>query len=190
MAKQSRTFHAIEETRQKAVKIRIEQSDRNAVWFPLHRVELDEESRTLSATPKLWTEKDAVRNTDFAAERRAELAEKKARAQEPVLLGKVSWSESGKAGYISVDMVEEITDLEKTARAFFPKSMMTPAGKTYTVPRWLFEAKAREAVYQWVSARGTKGVDHLGGAVLSAFMAGEQIEVSYGDLLQAQARAA
>lgn len=65
-----RSYHEIIENRPKAVLIRLSPDAPAAVWFPRARIEIDEQEKTVAATEKLWAEKDAVGNRDFAAEKR------------------------------------------------------------------------------------------------------------------------
>tara|TARA_R100000808_G_scaffold5606_1_gene16911 strand:- start:383 stop:730 length:348 start_codon:yes stop_codon:yes gene_type:complete len=78
----------------------------------------------------------------------------------------------GKAVFLSGHVDSEATDQELRVRKFyFPLSQCELIDDEYHCPLWLAEAKAAEVVYQWVSNRGMKGIDHLGGAALSASFA-------------------
>ena len=77
----------------------------------------------------------------------------------------------GKAVFLSGYVASEATDQESRRQFYFPLSQCRLIDDEYHCPLWLAEAKAAEGVYQWVSNRGIKGIDHLGGAALSASFA-------------------
>ena len=73
-------------------------------------------------------------------------------------------------GYVASDKI--VGSARALVRQFyFPLSQCELIDNEYHCPLWLAEAKAAEGVYQWVSNRSVKGIDHLGGAALSASFA-------------------
>ena len=185
MTKITRQFVSIEKFRPKAVKIRLDETDLTAVWFPLHRIVLDENNKTISATPKLWEQKDVEKNVDMAAE-----AEKRKAYQNAMIpIGEAEITESGKAGWVECFVEEEITDQTSRRRAYFPVSMMETKNGQMAVPRWLLRAKAKEAVYNFASHSGRKGIRNLGGAFFTARIGDESVTVGFDDLVEEERRA-
>tara|TARA_R110000824_G_scaffold100003_5_gene237738 strand:- start:1231 stop:1809 length:579 start_codon:yes stop_codon:yes gene_type:complete len=189
MTKLARKFHEIERHTAKAVLVRIERTDESAVWFPKHRVDLDEDAQSIAATEKLWAEKDPQRAVNFRETKRQEETDRREYNNELVLVGELELSASGKAGFINVSVDEEITDQVANRRAYFPMSQVTvDADGVAHVPRWLIQAKAGEIVYEWTSNRGSKGIDHLGGAAFAVHFPSETVSVSQMDLYRARDR--
>ena len=185
----TRTYHSIKQRRPKAVLIHLEAADASAVWFPLHRIDLDENAGTVSCTDKLWATKDAERNRDWRAEKDAERKTQREAASEMLPLEGACLTESGKAIFIEGYVDEEATDIEARRRFFFPSSMcQQDADGTYRAPAWLIQAKAAEVVYEYVSSRGSKGIDHLHGAFFQAHFAGYSIEATMAMLKKAEER--
>jgi len=189
--KTARSYHEIVDRRPKAVRVLLEQADRNAVWFPLHRVELDEDAKTIAATAKLWEEKDPARARDFGEEKRAEREAARARECELLpLAGARRYSE--KSIVVDGSLDEECSDQEIRRRFFFPLSQCeekdVDGEVVYHAPAWLIEAKAAEAIFEWVSNRGRKGVDHLGGALLQAHFGSHSIPVNVARLRRVRDR--
>ena len=137
--------------------------------------------------------------SDVSAERQAELdAEKAAWAAEknaPVVIGPGELHSSGKSVVVNVFVDLESTDQSSTRRAFFPLSQVTETDGVYGAPPWLARIKAADAAYYWLSLGGRKGVDHFGGAGITATYRGDEHEatsygVSVSDLRDAADRAA
>lgn len=85
----------------------------------------------------------------------------------------------GKALLLQGEVAEECSDQTSSKNIYFPLSQCRKNTEgEYECPEWLAKAKAADAVYQWVSKRGTKGIDHLIGAALTAEFAGHLFFVS------------
>lgn len=132
MSKETHNYHAIEEFRPKAVKVRLAEGDRNAVWLPRARIALDEDAGVIAATPKLWADKDADRNRDFSGER-------KARDNEIIALAAPAW-ESPRAIGIDCLLVEVNIESVRRVRFFVPRNLYSGGG----CPHWYLSKKARE----------------------------------------------
>lgn len=93
----------------------------------------------------------------------------------------------GKALILDSTVAVEATDQTVGRKIYIPLSQcrIDDDGE-YQCPKWLAQAKAGDAVYQWVSRRGQKGIDHLGGAGLTASFAGETYYVDLYDLQKAE----
>ena len=79
----------------------------------------------------------------------------------------------GKAIYLKGEVAEECSDQTSSRDIYFPLSQCRKNTEgDYECPEWLAKAKAADTVYQWISKRGTKGIDHLLGAALTAEFAG------------------
>lgn len=128
------TFTEIVERRAKAVRVRLNATDRSPVWLPLHRVTLDEAARTVTMSQKLAAEKLADAGRDFAAEKRAE-------RDEMIALAPAAW-ENEKAIGIDCEVVCVHTDQARRTRVFLPKSHVRDG----MAPRWLIEAKISETI--------------------------------------------
>ena len=136
MAKAKKTtikIHEVLETREKAIKVLINKDDLNPVWFPLHRIEIDHEADTFTATTKLIEEKLAEAALDKKAQAKAD-------ADELLPLWETPEWESERA--IGIDVVIRFfgTNAEKKQRVFIPKSQV----KNGCAPRWLVHAKVDE----------------------------------------------
>ena len=131
MPKIARKYHTIEETRPKAVRVRVAENDRNAVWFPLHRIELDEAAGMLAATEKLWADKDADRNRDFAGERRA-------RDNEIIPLTPPAWENDRSIG-IDGHLTEVNVHHTKRVRIFVPRKLYRNGG----IPAWCLKREVQ-----------------------------------------------
>ena len=179
----SRKYHSIERRTKKAVLVRLQETDKNAVWFPNFRITLDEDEQTIACTQKLWDEKDPVADKDFKAEAREAAAKRRAHNDEMI---HIDWptklTESGKAVRVYGAVVADNLDQASNWTFFFPLSVVDYTDKELRVPRWLLKAKAVESVYSWVSHRGRKGIDHMGGVVLKAEIGDQEIMVYQGDL--------
>ena len=109
---------------------------------------------------------------------------------EQVILHGASVHPGGKALIVSGTVASEATDQAASRKVYFPLSQcrVNDDGE-YVCPQWLARAKAGDAVYQWVSRRGLKGIDHLGGAGLTASFAGRTYWVDLHDLRKAESYA-
>lgn len=188
MAKEKHTYLEIEQRRPKAILVRLDQDDSSPVWFPLFRVELDEAAQTIACTPKLWEEKQADRNRDWQGERDQKRQAAAEQAQELLPLTNVEFSESGKALYVDGCLDEEVTDAEVSRRFYFPVSQIKVIDDVHHVPRWLAKAKAGEVAYEFLSNRGSKGIDHLGGSCWQAHFCGHSFFVTRDMLYKAKER--
>ena len=186
--KHARKYEKIERFTKKAVLIWINSDDRNPVWFPLSRIDLDQTGETVAATEKLWAEKDADRNRDFGGERQAAREAKFEAGKELVEIGG-ELHPGGKAVVVHGSVDEVVSDQEASRRFYFPLSQCTYQDGTFFAPRWLVEAKSAEVVYGWVSRRGTKGIDHMAGAVLTATINNTTTSVDHAALRKAERRA-
>jgi hypothetical protein len=187
--KTTRPYHSIKQRRPKAVLIHLEAADASAVWLPLHRIDLDEAAGTVACTETLWAEKDAERTRDWRAEKEAERKAQREAGDKMVSLEGASLTESGKAIFVEGHVDEEVTDIEARRRFFFPLSMCQQADDgTYQAPAWLVQAKAAEVVYEYVSSRGRKGIDHLHGTHWQAHIAGHIIETTMAMLKKAEGK--
>ena len=131
--------------------------------------------------------------SDVSAERKAEIdAEKAAWLAEkntPVAVGRGEPHPGGKSVAVDVFISLEATDQAATRRAFFPLSMLTEVDGGYAVAPWLAKIKAADAAYYWLSNGGRSGIDHLGGAGITAqFGSGLTYSISLGDLIEAAGR--
>jgi hypothetical protein len=183
------TYHAIEQRRPKAILVRLDVNDPNAVWLPLHRIEIDESAGTVACTDKLWQEKNADRQRDWRAEKDAQRKAQRDAASEMLPLGGAILTESGKAIFVAGVIDEEVTDIEKSRRFYFPLSQCQEIEGVWHTPAWLLNAKAAEVVYDFVSNRGSKGIDHLAGTYWQAHFAEMSIAVTMPMLHKAAARA-
>ena len=123
---------------------------------------------------------------DIAAEKTAWAAERNT----PVVIGAGEVQPSGKSVLISIDVT--IGQQSAACRAFFPISTVTEADGEYSAPPWLAKIKATDAAYYWLSDRGTKGVDHLGGArdgIDAVYGSGLSYDLGWQDLQEAKERA-
>ena len=106
---------------------------------------------------------------------------------EKVILHGASVHPGGKALIVDGTVASEATDQAASRKVYFPLSQCRAnENGEYECPMWLARAKAGDAVYQWVSSRGAKGIDHLGGAGLTASFAGATYYVDLGDLRKAE----
>ena len=188
----SKEYFNIERHTKKAVLVKLHEDHKNAVWFPKFRVDLDEDAKTIACTEKLWLEKEAETNRDFAAEKQIERDTQKIRNQEMLDIGGVL-HEGGKAVVTFARIEEASTDQHKTPFLYFPLSMCEKVGNAYAAPRWLIKAKMVEATYKWVSWNGDKKVDHLGGSYFTAtldplVLDTEAFNVDWVDLMKEQGR--
>ena len=127
----------------------------------------------------------AERQAEIDAEKAAWLAEKNT----PVAVGRGEPHPGGKSFAADVFISLEATDQAATRRAFFPLSMLTEVDGGYAVAPWLAKIKAADAAYYWLSNGGRSGIDHLGGAGISAqFGSGLTYSISLGDLIEAAGR--
>ena len=190
--KHERNYEKIERFTQKAVLILLDSDDTNPVWFPLSRIDLDQDAKTVAATEKLWAEKDADRD-NFVTQKIPYFGyrEREASVQAGKELVEIGGElhPGGKAviAYGSVD--EDVTNQEASRRFYFQLSQCVDEDGTFFAPRWLVEAMAAEVVYNWVSNRGSKGIDHMGGAVLTATINDTTTCVDYAALKKAERRA-
>ena len=179
--KTERTFHEVENFTKKALLIRLEAGDTSAVWFPRSRVDFDPDAKTIAATDKLWAEKDIDRNRDFTAEKKLKREQEWDQGKIPVRIGG-SLTESGKAVCTHGGIIEEISNQRVNRRFFFPLSQCEKIEGSFHAPFWLVHAKAAETVYDWVSKRGVKGIDHLQGVTFVVEIGGEYGGVNpYGE---------
>jgi len=188
MAKEKHDYAEIEQRRPKAILVRLDKNDSNSVWFPLHRVELDEHSKTIACTPKLWEEKQHDRNRDWKDELDQKRKAKREYQQELLPLYDVEFSESGKAIYVNGWLDEEITDAEIRRRFYFPVSQVKVIDDVHHIPRWLAIAKAGEVAYEFLSSGGDKGIDHLGGTCWQAHFCEHSFYIERDMLYKAKER--
>jgi len=139
--------------------------------------------------------------SDVTAERQAELdAEKAAWAAKknaPVIVGRGYKHSGGKCVVIEVSVDLEATDQCAKRDTYFPLSQLSEVNGVYSAPPWLARIKAADAAYYWLSSGGRKGINHLGGAGISAsfadshgdFREGLICHVSLSDLIDAEDRA-
>ena len=133
----------------------------------------------------------AERQAEFDAEKAAWLAEVNA----PVTIGPGTLHSGGKSVVVNVFVDLESTDQHTTRKAFFPLSQVTETDGVYGAPPWLAKIKAADAAYYWLTQGGRKGVNHFGGAGITATYMGDEHEatsygVSVSDLHDAADRAA
>ena len=109
----------------------------------------------------------------------------------PIAIGSGEVQASGKSVLINVGIA--ISGQSTIGRAFFPLSTVTETDGEYSAPPWLAKIKAADAAHYWLSNRGTKGVDHLGGAgankVEAVYESGLSYELGWHDIQEAQTRA-
>ena len=108
----------------------------------------------------------------------------------PVAIGSGEVQESGKSVLVNVNIA--IGTQSTTGRAFFPISTVTETSGEYSAPPWLAKIKAADAAHYWLSNRGTKGVDHLGGdrdGIECVYESGLSYELGWHDLQEAKERA-
>lgn len=72
------SYHEIKHTTQKAILVQIRKEDKNAVWFPLSRIDLYAADKTIAATKKLWGIKNSEANSEEVAQENAERESKRA----------------------------------------------------------------------------------------------------------------
>lgn len=79
----------------------------------------------------------------------------------------------GRSVEVVVGMREDVTGQTRDGKAFFPLSQLTELADSF---------------YYWLSARGTKGIDHLSGAVFLGYLDGvdEEIMPRMRDLMKAR----
>mgnify|MGYP003135940023 FL=1 len=137
--------------------------------------------------------------SDVSAERQAELDAEKAAwlagVNAPVTIGPGELHSGGKSVVVNVFVDLESTDQHTTRQAFFPLSQVTETDGVYGAPPWLAKIKAADAAYYWLTQGGRKGVNHFGGAGITATYMGDEHEatsygVSVSDLHDAADRAA
>lgn len=94
----------------------------------------------------------------------------------------------GKSIVVELGLDEEVTGQSKTVKAYFPLSQMksTESDGFWSCPEWLLKAKVGDAFYRWMSSKGSKGIDHLGGAVMGGYVSGMRIKVDLWDLKKAE----
>jgi hypothetical protein len=131
-------YRMILERRPKAVKLDL--GEQEPVWFPLHRIELDEVGYTLSAERDLICEKLGTARGGGIEYGDAD--------DRPVKLAPPDWENPSAIG-IDVQVVR----LDRKARpirtrVFFPKSKLTDG----TAPAWLVKRK-EEAVLRELTAK-------------------------------------
>jgi len=130
-------YFEIIERRTKAIRIRLAEDDRSAVWYPLHRVKIDEDASTITGSDALLTRKKLDAGRDFAAE-------KKAANDRMIELADADW-ESEKAIGIDIEIVNVHTDQAARTRVFFPKSQLRDGA----APAWLIAAKESAAIEKY-----------------------------------------
>ena len=137
--------------------------------------------------------------SDVTAERQAELdAEKAAWLAEvnaPVTIGPGTLHSGGKSVVVTVLVDLESTGQQSIRQVFFPLSQVTEVDGVYGAPPWLAKIKAVDGAYYWLTQGGRKGVNHFGGAGITATYMGDEHEatsygVSVSDLHDAADRAA
>ena len=185
--KTPRNYYEIERETPKAVLVRIEKDDESAVWLPKHRIELDTAAQTVACTDKLWAEKDADRQRNFAAEKREEREAAWEAGKAMVEIGGTP-HKGGKAICVTALVAEEITDLAISRTVYFPLSQCDEVDGVYRAPRWGVIAKSAEAVYAVASNNGSKGIDHLYGTFWSIEIGGENRAVAVADMQQVAAK--
>ena len=139
--------------------------------------------------------------SDVSAERQAQIDADKAawaaKKNAPVIVGRGYKHSGGKCVVIEVSVDLEATDQCAKRDTYFPLSQLSEVNGVYSAPPWLARIKAADAAYYWLSSGGRKGINHLGGAGISAsfadshgdFREGLICHVSLSDLIDAEDRA-
>ena len=185
--KTPRNYYELERETPKAVLVRIEKDDESAVWLPKHRIEIDTAAQTVACTDKLWAEKDADRQRNFAAEKREEREAAWEAGKAMVEIGGTP-HKGGKAICVTAFVAEEITDLAISRTVYFPLSQCDEVDGVYRAPLWLVKAKSAEAVYAVASNNGSKGIDHLHGTFWTIDIGGENRAVDVADMQKVAAK--
>lgn len=139
-------YKMIVERRAKAVQLDL--GEKEPVWFPRHRIELDEENYTVTADSPLIVEKlETARgdgNRHLASDDR------------PVRLAQASWENDSAIG-IDVQIVRlDHKGGPVKMRVFFPKAKVTNG----TAPAWLVRKKEEEVLGAFTKS-GPYTVDHF-----------------------------
>jgi hypothetical protein len=137
--------------------------------------------------------------SDVTEERKTEIESAKAKwfaeKNAPVVVGKGEVWKTGKSVVIPIEIGIEATDQSFEGKAWFPLSQLTEKDGLYSAPQWLAQIKAVDATYFYVSGNGRKGIEHLGGSVLTATYQRDSYPntvylISVNDLIEARSRAA
>tara|TARA_B000000609_G_scaffold155302_1_gene146110 strand:- start:677 stop:1384 length:708 start_codon:yes stop_codon:yes gene_type:complete len=159
------SYHEIKHTTQKAILVQIRKEDKNAVWFPLSRIDLYASDKTIAATKKLWGIKNSEANSEEVAQENAERESKREENNSKICIADYSCVVSKAHGwdiekpYIrSHVMLEPLLNGEFVGAvdkelAYFkimsecPKEHVTK--RHFYVPKWLAEIKYLKAAHDY-----------------------------------------
>lgn len=183
MAKEIKlSYEKIEKRSKKAILVKFVGDEyKSSVWLPNFRIDLDEESKTVSMTQKLWDDVLPEAIMSFEEKKEKQKAKTKAYYNEILKLRDncFDW-EKGKMFGVKVDLANLHSDrIVSRGMIFLPKSLYKDGG----VPRWIINKKVAE----FIAGKGEKIVNILlnsgnSGFVIENFLAGEELFVE-GDIL-------
>ena len=175
-------FEEIEKRSKKAILVKLAGDEyKSSVWLPNFRIDLEEKSKTVSMTQKLWDDVEPKALKSFEEKKEEQRQQIKEYYNEIVKLRKncFDW-EKGKMFGVKVDLVNIHTDrVAGRGMIFLPKSLYSDGG----VPRWIINKKVAE----FVAGKGQKIINVLlnsgnSGYVIENFLAEEALFVE-GDIL-------
>lgn len=176
-------FDRVEEKRKKAILVHFEgEQYKSPVWLPLFRIELDEDSKTVAMTQKLWDEVSPKALKSFEEKIEEKRAQAKAYNNEILQLRDncFDW-EKGKMFGVKVELANIHTDMVVgRGMIFLPKSLYKDGG----VPRWIINKKVAE----FVAGKSSKIVNILlnsgnSGYVIENFLTERELFIE-GDIIK------
>ena len=88
---------------------------------------------------------------------------------------------SEKSVTTEVAIAEEITNIWTRKTIYLPSSLIEKSGDDdLSVPMWIINKSAIQAVYNWVSHYGKKGIDHLSGSYYEVTFVDSKDKITVG----------
>ena len=88
---------------------------------------------------------------------------------------------SEKSVTAEVAIAEEITNIWTRKTIYLPSSLIEKSGDDdLSVPMWIINKSAIQAVYNWVSNYGKKGIDHLSGSYYEVTFVDSKDKITVG----------
>lgn len=159
------SYHEIRHTTQKAILVKIREEDKNAVWFPLSRIDLNTVDKTIAATKKLWGIKTSEANSEDVAKENADREKKREENNSKICIADYSCVVREHYGWeIQTPYIQTHVMLEPLFNGEFvgavdkelayfkimsecPKEHLTK--RHFYVPKWLAEIKYLKAAYDY-----------------------------------------
>jgi hypothetical protein len=140
MSAETATIHYSRITERRAKAVQLDIGEKKPVWFPLHRITLDEANYTVTVPQALLTEKRAAAQ--------GAPIKRDPRDFERVKLPEPAW-ENDRSIRIDV-IVSGLSGRGKVRKSlFFPKSQIEDG----TAPRWLVEKKQKDVMQEVAASR-------------------------------------